>query len=146
LNHCIWLFILFLYFIPFILCSNCHIKFNGFWLQLFISYFSSLSILYINSVVFLSICRGLETHITFNKNCPPELEGPKTIQNLEFLLLTFIFTSVPVQQLPSSMGEVFLRFEGWVRRFGCAFFWAKGLGESWFLFFSWRGEGVGVGF
>jgi hypothetical protein len=38
------------------------------------------------------------------------------------LLLTFIFTSVSTQQLPSSMGEVFLGFGGWVRRFGCAFF------------------------
>jgi len=27
------------------------------------------------------------------------------------------------------MGEVFLGFGGWVRRFGCAF-WAKGLGGS----------------
>ncbi len=26
------------------------------------------------------------------------------------------------QQLPSSMGEVFLGFGGWVKRFGCAFF------------------------
>jgi hypothetical protein len=45
---------------------------------------------------------------------------PKTIQDLEFLLLTFTFVSV--QQLPSSMGEVFLGFGGWARRFGCAFF------------------------
>jgi hypothetical protein len=47
---------------------------------------------------------------------------PKTIQDLEFLLLTFTFTFVSAQQLPSSMGEVFLGFGGWVRRFGCAFF------------------------
>ncbi len=47
---------------------------------------------------------------------------PKIIQDLEFLLLTFTFTSVSAQQLPSLMGEVFLGFEGWVRRFGCAFF------------------------
>jgi hypothetical protein len=37
-------------------------------------------------------------------------------------LPTFTFTSVSAQQLPSSMGEVFLGFGGWVRRFGCAFF------------------------
>jgi len=35
------------------------------------------------------------------------------------LLLTF--TSVSAQQLPSSMGEVFLGFGRWVRRFGCTF-------------------------
>ncbi len=38
------------------------------------------------------------------------------------LLLTFTFTSVSAQQLPSSMGEVFLGFGGWVRRFWCTFF------------------------
>ncbi len=48
--------------------------------------------------------------------------GPKTIQDLKFLLLTFTFTSVFAQQLPLSMGEVFLGFGGWVRRFECAFF------------------------
>jgi len=51
-----------------------------------------------------------------------ELEGSKTIQDLEFLLLTFIFTFVFMQQLPSSTtGAIFLGFEGWVKRFGCAF-------------------------
>ncbi len=38
------------------------------------------------------------------------------------LLLTFTFTFVFAQQLLSSMGEVFLGFGGWVRRFGCVFF------------------------
>jgi hypothetical protein len=79
-------------------------------------------ILYINSVslsIRPSISRGPKSHITFNKIVPPEFEGPKTIEDLEFLLLTFTFTSVSAQQLLSSMGEVFLGFGRWVRRFGC---------------------------
>jgi len=91
------------------------------------------------------------------------------------LLLTFTFTSVSAQQLPEVLTSYFyfyVRFhaattvvdggdifgiwrvgeEIWVR-----FFWAKGLGGSWFLFFSWTGgwgwgsrgltrwKGIGVG-
>jgi len=80
------------------------------------------------------------------------------------LLLTF--TSVFAQQLPKAFtsyfcvcfraatagGPYFLllrlfsfsrnNYRHWWERY----FWAKGLGGSWFLFFSWRGEGVGVGF
>jgi hypothetical protein len=37
------------------------------------------------------------------------------------LLFTFIFTFISTQQLPSSMGEILLGFERWVKRFGCAF-------------------------
>jgi len=78
----------------------------------------------------------------------PELEGPKTIQDLEFLLLTFTFTSVSAQQLPEVLTSYFYFYvhfrattavvdgggifgiwrvgeEIWVR-----FFWAKGLGGS----------------
>jgi hypothetical protein len=78
----------------------------------------------------------------------PELEGSKTIQDLEFLLVTFIFTFVFAQQLPEVLTSYFyfyVRFcaatavvDGgdifeiwrvgekiWVR-----FFWAKGLGGS----------------
>ncbi len=85
-------------------------------------------ILYINLVslsVHQLVSRGPETQISFNKIVPPELEGPKIIQDLKFLLLTFTFTSIFAQQLPLSMGEVFLGFGRWVRRFGCVFFGLK---------------------
>jgi len=107
-------------------------------------------IIYINSVslsVSVFVCRGPETHITFNKTVPPNSRAQKLFRtsNSYFLLLllrsfsrnncrrslllTFTFTSVSTQQLPSSMGKVFLGFgrceEIWVR-----FFWAKGLGGS----------------
>jgi hypothetical protein len=72
-----------------------------------------------------------------------ELEGPKTIQDLEFLLLTFM--SVFAQRLPSSMGEVFFGFGGWVRRFGCPFFGLRVQEGHDFYFFRGGGEGVGVG-
>ncbi len=89
--------------------------------------------------VSLSVCRGLETQITFNKTIPPNSRAQKLSRTSSSyflllllcpfprsncqrsLLLTFIFTSVSAQQLSSSMGEVFLGFGGWVRRFGCAF-------------------------
>jgi len=105
------------------------------------------------------VYRGPETHITFNKTVPSNLRA----QKLEFLLLTFTFTSVSAQQLPEVLTSYFyfyIRFraatavvdggstfgiwrvgeEIWVR-----FFWAKGLGRSWFWFFSWRGGGGGGG-
>ncbi len=98
-------------------------------------------IIYINLVslsVSVSVCQGPETHITFNKIVPPNSRAQKLFRTSSSyflllrlfpcnncqrsLLLTFIFTSIFVQQLPSLMGEVFLGFGGWVRRFGCAFF------------------------
>ncbi len=106
------------------------------------STYSLMQILYINSVslsVSVSVWRqGPETQITFNKTVPPNLRAQKLFRTSSSyflllrpfprnncrrsLLLTFTFTSVSAQQLPSSMGEVFLGFGGWVRRFGCAFF------------------------
>jgi hypothetical protein len=79
----------------------------------------SKHILYINSVS-LSVSQSVE--VLKPKSLLIKLEGPKTIQDFEFLLLTFTFTSVSMQQLPSSMGEVFLGFGRWVRIFGCVFF------------------------
>jgi hypothetical protein len=49
-------------------------------------------IIYINSLVYASVCRGHETHITF-KTVPPELEGPKTIQDLNHTLLLLYLPS-----------------------------------------------------
>jgi hypothetical protein len=96
-----------------------------------------MHIIYINSVS-LSVYRGSETQITFNKIVPPNLRAQKLFRTSRFyflllrsfsrnncrrsLLLTFTFTSVFTQQLSLSMEEIFLGFEGWVRRFGCAFF------------------------
>ncbi len=103
----------------------------------------SYKILYINSLslsVSVFVYRGPKTQISFNKIVPPNSRAQKLFRtsNSYFLLLllrpfsrsncwrslllTFTFTSVFAQQLPSSMGEVFLGFGGWVRRFGCAFF------------------------
>ncbi len=96
--------------------------------------------------VCMFVYRGPETQITFNKIVPLELKGPKTIQDLKFLLLTFIFTSVFMQQLPEVLtfyfyvrfrattivvdgGSIFgiwkVNEEIWV-----CFFWAKGLRGS----------------
>ncbi len=93
--------------------------------------------------VCLFVCRGLETQITFNKIVPPNSKAQKLFRTSSSyflllllrpfsrsncrrsLLLTFTFMSVSAQQLPSSMGEVFLGFGGWVRRFGCVFFGLK---------------------
>jgi len=94
--------------------------------------------------VSLSVClfiyRGLETQISFNKIVPSNSRAQKLFRTSSSyflllllrpfsrsncqrsLLLTFTFTSVSAQQLPSSMGEVFLGFGRWVKRFGCAFF------------------------
>ncbi len=96
----------------------------------------------------MSVCRGLEPQIIFNKIVLPNSKAQKTIQDLEFLLFTFTFTSVSAQQLPEVLTSYFyfyVRFraatvvvdgggifgiwrvneEIWVR-----FFWAKGLGGS----------------
>jgi len=99
-------------------------------------------ILYINSVSLLlsvSVCRGPETQITFNKTVPPNSRAQKLFKTSSSyflflflrpfshnncrrsLLLIFIFTSVFAQQLPSTMGEVFFGFGGRVRRFGFIF-------------------------
>jgi hypothetical protein len=47
------------------------------------------------------------------------------------------------------LGEVFLGFGGWVRRFGCAFFFPEGCMFRrvmiFILFFSWRGGGGVLG-
>jgi len=46
------------------------------------------------------------------------------------------------------LGEVFLGFGGWVRRFGCAFFFPEGCiirRVMIFIFFVGEGEGEGVG-
>jgi hypothetical protein len=102
----------------------------------------------------------------------PRTRGPKNYSRprvfisyfyfYEFLLLTFIFTSVSAQQLPKVLTSYFyfyVRFhatttivdggdifgiwrvgeEIWVR-----FFWAKGLEGSWFFFFGGGGGGGGV--
>jgi hypothetical protein len=98
-------------------------------------------ILYINSFS-LSVCRGLETQITFNKIVPPNSRAQKLFRTSSsyFLFLRFRVATAVVDG-----GGIFgiwrVGEEIWMR-----FFWAKGLGGSWFLFFSWRGEGVGVGF
>jgi hypothetical protein len=96
-------------------------------------------ILYITSLS-LSVCQGVEIQITFNKTVPPNSRAQKLFRTSSFyflllflssfsrsncqrsLFLIFIFTSIFAQQLSSSMGEVFLGFEGWVKRFGCPFF------------------------
>jgi hypothetical protein len=80
--------------------------------------------------VYLSVCRGPETHITFNKIVPPNSKVQKLFRTSNFyflllllrpfprsncrrsLLLTFTFTSVSAQQLSSSMGEVFFGLDG----------------------------------
>jgi hypothetical protein len=53
--------------------------------------------------------------------------------------------SVFVQLLPSSMGEVFLGFGRWVRRFGCAFFGLRVQEGHDFYFYFVEGGGGGGG-
>ncbi len=74
----------------------------------------------------------------------PQTRGPKNYSELR--VLTFYFyvrfrAATAVVDGGGIFGIWRVGEEIWVR-----FFWAKGLGGSWFLFFSWRGEGVGVGF
>ncbi len=85
-------------------------------------------ILYINSVslfVNVSVCRGLETQITFNKTVPPNSRAQKLFRTSSSyflllllrsfphsncrrsLLLTFTFTFVSAQQLPEVLTSYF---------------------------------------
>jgi len=86
--------------------------------------------------LFLFLCSFLRSNcrrslfLTYVCFCAAIVEGPYFL--LLFLRsfshnncrrsLLLIFTSVFAQQLQSSMGEIFLRFWGWVRRFRCVFF------------------------
>jgi hypothetical protein len=80
-------------------------------------------ILYINSVS-LSVRQSVEVlkPRSLLIKLSPRTRGPKNYSGPQVLTSYFYFTSVFVQQLPLSMGEVFLGFGGWVRRFGCVFF------------------------
>jgi hypothetical protein len=101
-------------------------------------------IYYFSKSVCLSVCQGLKTHITFNK-IVPRTRRPKNYSGLRVLTSYFYFyvhfhATTAVVNGGGIFGIWRVGEEIWVR-----FFWAKGLGGSWFLFFSWRGGGGGGG-
>ncbi len=95
----------------------------------------------INSVS-LSVCRGPKTQITFNKTVP-STRGPKNYLR-PWVLTSYFYINFRAATAVVDGGDIFeiwrVGEEIWVR-----FFWAKGLGGSWFLFFSWRRGGGGGG-
>ncbi len=120
------------------LCKSACGCASWFTIQMF-KLLNNKPILYINSVS-LSVCPSVEVlkPRSLLIKLSPQIRGPKNYSGPYFLLLflrsfphsncrrslllTFTFTFVSAQQLPSSMGEVFFGFGRWVRRFGCAFF------------------------
>ncbi len=119
-------------------------------------------IIYINSVsqsLSVSVCRGPETHITFNKTVPPNLRAQKLFRASssyflllllrlfprsnyrKSLLLTFTFMSIFAQQLPEVLTSYFyfyVRFRAaTVVVDGGGIFWIWKVGEEIWVRFFW---------
>jgi len=102
-------------------------------------------ILYINSVS-MFVCsvevlkpRSLLIKLSPRTRGPKNYSGPRVLTSYFYFYIRFCVATTVVDG-----GGIFgiwrVGEEIWVR-----FFWAKGLGGSWFLFFSWRGGGGGSG-
>jgi len=94
--------------------------------------------------VCLSVCQGPETQITFNKIVPPNFRAQKLFKTSSSYFLLLFLRPFPRSNCRRRWRRYFWDLEGGWGDLG-ALFWAKGLGGSWFLFFSWRGGGGGGG-
>jgi hypothetical protein len=110
------------------------------------TFFFFTNILYINSVS-LSVNQSVEVlkPRSLLIKLSPRTRGPKNYSGLRVLTSYFYFyvcfrTTTAVVDGGGIFGIWRVGEEIWV-----CFFWAKGLGGSWFLCFPWRGEGVGWG-